>query len=75
LVKIRLVKIIDGARWRRRSAATALVSALVLGIQAALGPKKKAPIVIDHPHAEPPPDGIVLFFHPEVPEATLVLIR
>lgn len=62
-------------RWRRRGAATALVSALVLGIQAALGPKKKAPIVIDHRLDEPAGDGIALYFHPEVPEATLVLIR
>ena len=62
-------------RWRRRGAATALVSALVLGIQAALGPKKKVPIVIDHRREEPPAEAIELFFHPEVPEATLVLIR
>jgi hypothetical protein len=51
------------------------VSALVLGIQAALGPKKKAPIVIDHHLDEPAPEGITLFFHPQVPEATLVLVR
>jgi hypothetical protein len=62
-------------RWRKRGAATALVSALVLGIQAALGPKKKVPIVIDHRLDEPPPEAIILFFHPEVPEATLALIR
>ena len=64
-----------GARWRTRGAATALVSTLVLGIQAALGPKKKVPIVIDHRLDEPPPEAIALYFHPEVPEATLVLIR
>jgi hypothetical protein len=51
------------------------VSALVLGIQAALGPKKKVPIVIDHHLDEPAPEGFTLFFHPQVPEATLVLIR
>ncbi|MGH8990892.1 MAG: hypothetical protein ACRDZ7_05120 [Acidimicrobiia bacterium] len=62
-------------RWRRRGAATALVSALVLGIQAALAPKKKAPIVIDHRRVEPLDEPIALYFHPEVPEATLVLIR
>ena len=62
-------------RWRRRGAATALVSALVLGIQAALGPKKKVPIVIDHRLDEPAGEGITVYFHPEVPEATLVLIR
>jgi hypothetical protein len=48
---------------------------LVLGIQAALGPKKKVPIVIDHRQDVPPADAITLYFHPEVPEATLVLIR
>jgi hypothetical protein len=62
-------------RWRRQGAATAVVSALVLGIQAALGPKKKVPIVIDHHLDEPAPEGFTLFFHPQVPEATLVLIR
>lgn len=63
------------SRWRRRGAATALVSALGLGIQAALGPKKRIPVVIDHLQDEPTEDGIVLYFHPEVPEATLVLVR
>ncbi len=63
------------SRWRRQGAATAVVSALVLGIQAALGPKKKAPIVIDHHLDEPPPEGITLYFHPQVPEATLVVVR
>ncbi|MGH9041860.1 MAG: hypothetical protein ACRDZ3_16700 [Acidimicrobiia bacterium] len=63
------------ARWRTRGAATALVSALVLGIQTALAPRKKVPIVIDHRLEEPVDDGIALYFHPEVPEATLVLIR
>ncbi len=63
------------SRWRRRGAATALVSALGLGIQAALGPRKKVPVVIDHLQDEPLEEAIVLFFHPEVPEATLVLVR
>ncbi|MDQ3945863.1 MAG: hypothetical protein M3357_12065 [Actinomycetota bacterium] len=62
-------------RWRSRGAATALVSTLVLGIQAALGPKKKVPVVIDHLLDEPAGEAITLYFHPEVPEATLVLIR
>ena len=62
-------------RWRRRGAATALVSALGLGMQAALGPKKKVPVVIDHLQDEPADGEVVLFFHPEVPEATLVLVR
>ena len=47
----------------------------MLGIQAALGPRKKVPIVIDHHLDEPPPEGIILYFHPQVPEATLVLVR
>lgn len=60
---------------RTRGAATALVGGLVLGIRNTLRPKQKVPIVIDHPGAEPLTESIVLFFHPEVPEATLVLIR
>lgn len=47
----------------------------MLGIRDTLRPKQKVPIVIDHPGAEPLTESIVLFFHPEVPEATLVLIR
>jgi anti-sigma-K factor RskA len=64
-----------GTRWRTCGAATALVSALALGVRAALAPKQKVPIVIDHRQDDPPPEAITLFFHPEVPEATLVLIR
>ncbi len=32
-------------------------------------------IVVDHRREPPPTDGVTLFFHPEVPEATLVLVR
>ena len=63
------------SRWRRQPVAAAIVSALVLGIQSALGPRKKVPIVIDHHLDEPPPEDFILFFHPQVPEATLVAIR
>lgn len=63
------------SRLRTRGAATALVGGLVLGIRDTLQQKPKVPIVIDHPGDEPLAESIVLFFHPEVPEATLVLIR
>ncbi|HYH50782.1 MAG TPA: hypothetical protein VEG38_14650 [Acidimicrobiia bacterium] len=37
--------------------------------------RKPPPIVIPVRKEKPRPDRIVLYFHPQVPEATLVLIR
>jgi hypothetical protein len=61
--------------WRRQAAGAALVSGLVLGLRDVLRPKESPPIVVKHRDTEPVDDGIVLFFHPQVPEATLVLLR
>lgn len=62
-------------RWRVRAAGAAFTSSLALGFQDALEPvRHHDPVVIPEPGEEPPADGIVLYFHPQVPEATLVLI-
>ncbi len=57
-----------------RVAGAALVSALALGLQQVFRPREPVPVVVEHlgdpPHLEP----VTLFFHPTVPEATLVLV-
>lgn len=57
------------------AASAAVASSLALGLQRAFDTGEPAPIVIPDPGGEPPPDDIVVFFHPQVPEATLVLVR
>ena len=61
--------------WRRRAVGAAVVSGLVLGLRDVLQPKEAPPIVVKHRPQEPLDEEIVLFFHPQVPEATLVLLR
>jgi len=63
--------------WRQRAAAGAVVTGISLGVREALGEQRDEPaIVIEARDVDPDPnDPIVLFFHPEVPEATLVLLR
>ncbi len=54
----------------------ALVTGLTLGLRDALDPERDRPVVVVEDAAEPPPEGkVTLYFHPEVPEATLVLVR
>jgi len=49
---------------------------LALGLREALQPEPTSPIVIIDDEREPPPFGpVTLFFHPAVPEATLILVR
>jgi hypothetical protein len=58
-----------------RTAGAALATGLTLGLQHALDPGEPAPVVAPERRETPVRDRIVLFFHPHVPEATLVLIR
>jgi hypothetical protein len=58
-----------------RTAGAALTTGLALGLQGALDPPEPAPVVVPERRENPVRDRIVLFFHPQVPEATLVLIR
>ena len=62
--------------WSRRAVGVALVTGLTLGLRDALGPHPDDPPIVVEDSGEPPPEGrVVLYFHPEVPEATLVLVR
>jgi hypothetical protein len=58
-----------------RLVTAALVGTVMLGLRAPIRPKDPVPIVVDHAGDPPGLEPITLFFHPEVPEATLVLIR
>ena len=61
---------------RRGAIGVALATGLALGLREALRPESEAEVVIVHETGDLPPLGAVtLFFHPEVPEATLVLVR
>jgi hypothetical protein len=58
------------------AAAGALVTALSLGLRDALGgPRSRPAVVVDHAGDPPQLEPLTLFFHPSVPEATLVLVR
>ncbi|HVW35352.1 MAG TPA: hypothetical protein VHL53_22660 [Acidimicrobiia bacterium] len=61
--------------WRLRTAGAALATGLTLGFSEVLDPREPAPIVAPERTERPARDRIVLYFHPQVPEATLVLIR
>ena len=66
----------DGDRpWRMRTARAALTTGLALGFHDALEPRDPPPVVTPERKERPVRDRIVLYFHPQVPEATLVLIR
>lgn len=52
------------------------MTALTLGLRDALGaPRPRPAAVADHAGDPPGLDDLTLFFHPTVPEATLVLVR
>ncbi len=61
--------------WRMRTAGAALATGLALGFQDALEPRDPPPVVTPERKEKAVRDRIVLYFHPQVPEATLVLIR
>ena len=62
--------------WRRRAAVGSLVAAMSFGLRDALSlGGGRAAVVVDHPGDPPDLEPVTLFFHPEVPEATLVLVR
>ena len=67
---------LDGPRpWRIRTAGATLVTGLTLGFTEAFGHRDLPPVVVPERREKPVRDRIVLYFHPQVPEATLVLIR
>ena len=61
--------------WRRTTAAGAVVTGLALGMQQVFQPRHDEPgIIIDYAGDPPVLEPLTLFFHPTVPEATLVLL-
>jgi hypothetical protein len=58
-----------------RTAGATLVTGLALGFSDALDQRDPPPVVTPERSDRPVRDQIVLYFHPQVPEATLVLIR
>ena len=71
-----LESVIPPARpWRLRTAGATLVTGLALGFSDALAPREPPPVVTPERRDQSVRDRIVLYFHPQVPEATLVLIR
>lgn len=61
--------------WRLRTAGATLVTGLTLGFQDALGRPDPPPVIAPDRDDDPVRDRITLYFHPQAPEATLVLIR
>lgn len=60
----------------RRVLGATFAAGLAFGFRDALQPEPDAPIVVMDEVREPPPLGpVTLFFHPDMPEATLVLVR
>jgi hypothetical protein len=60
--------------WSRRTVGAALASGLMLGFHE--GRRRNEPVaIVAEDRREQPEDGVTLFFHAEVPEATLVLVR
>lgn len=64
-----------GRAWRMRTAGATLVTGLALGFQDALDRPELPPVIAPDLRGEPVRDRLTLYFHPQVPEATLVLIR
>jgi hypothetical protein len=58
-----------------RTAGATLATGLALGFQDALEQRDPPPVVTPERRDKSVGDRIVLYFHPQVPEATLVLIR
>lgn len=61
--------------FRIRTAGATLATGLTLGMTDALAEREPPPVVIPERRDRSVRDRIVLYFHPQVPEATLVLIR
>jgi hypothetical protein len=63
-------------RTVRRVVGATFAAGLAFGLRDALQTEPDAPIVVIDEAQEPPPPGpLTLYFHPDVPEATLVLLR
>jgi hypothetical protein len=62
--------------WRHRAAAGTIVGGIALGLRHAGGRAgDDAPMVEEAPSPADDDERVVVYFHPTVPEATLVLVR
>ena len=61
--------------WRRYAATGAVVTGISLGMRGGPDDRDGTPVVEEAPDWDDDGEPIVLYFHPEVPEATLVLVR
>ena len=60
----------------RRLLGATFAAGLALGLRHVLQPESTTSIVVIDDEQKPPPDEpVTLYFHPQVPEATLVLVR
>jgi hypothetical protein len=63
-------------RWRRRSAAGAMMTGIAFGMQEALDRKRKEAPIVQQVDGDPGPQGpIELQFDPDHPENTVAVIR
>ena len=63
-------------RWRRRSAAGAMMTGIAFGMQEALDRKRKEAPIVQQADGDPGPQGpIELQFDPDHPEKTVAVIR
>ena len=64
-------------RWRRRAAACSVATAIGVGLRDALGDEGAPPPVVVEADAVPgrPERVILLILHPDIPEASLALVR
>ena len=62
--------------WRKRSVACSVATAIAIGLREALeGERSPVPIVVEHDGEPGRREHITLFLHPDIPEASLVLVR
>ena len=60
----------------KRLATAAVAGAVMFGLRDTLeAPRARVPIVVEYAGEPPELTPVTLFFHPQVPEATLVLVQ
>jgi hypothetical protein len=64
-------------RWRRRTAAGAVLASVVRGLQQVFDPERKERVVIEQeaPGRPEDPEPVELHFDPESPRASFVVLR
>ena len=66
----------SGDEWRQAGAGAGIVAAMMLGIRDVLEPPRDdVPVILEHDGEEYDPPTVDVYLHPDVPEATLVVLR